>query len=128
MLASENIDSTIGVDPITQIQTELRDYSALLEKTENGAVLSKQLAQLSEDIVECPSVWEKVDLRNVISTAAFTEAIKDQSRNRFDWHAFWELLRNILVLFPVLLTWSCPRRSDRRCQNATLSQWKWSAR
>ncbi len=90
---------------IATLQTEIIEFVKELKKEKLADQLQTQLTIVGDSLSTAPNPWSDVDVYKVFNPAMFFEIGRNIFRERIGWIAFFDLIRNVLILLPIILTW-----------------------
>ena len=91
--------------PVLQLQSDINNFTEKLKQQKVNELLGMRLEQLANDILEKPDKWLSVDVYKTFDPAILVGNSQTYHQKRAWWINLIEIIRNALVLVPILFTW-----------------------
>jgi len=90
---------------VAELKTEIDEFIGRLTKYNINSGITDRLSEVRDDLGNQASEWYYMDLYTILNPSLLLDQVRDSQRKKSQWLGPVEVLRNILVLFPILLTW-----------------------
>lgn len=90
---------------LLRLQSDIRAFVQKLREDGIDELSARRLEQISSDIQNDASYWVHNNIYDAFNATALIDHARATYQRRAGWVTLLEVLRNVLILMPILLTW-----------------------